>query len=275
MRTVEPLLGTRAQVGVDVADASARRFTEDAVVAEVARLEAIFTVFSPDSALHAYRRSGRTDVAELQIVLDLAVEWQQRTGGCFDPRLQAVTELWDRAEQAGVAPSPQMLAEAVASDRPLGNLNAIAKGWIADRALEVVSARSLWLNLGGDVVHRGEGSIMVGVEDPHRPYDNVEPLTTLELSNGAVATSGGTRRSWRIAGQRYPKVLDPRTGRPVDHVASATVLADDAATADVLATVAVVASPEETLDLVRQVGADCLLVLKDRSVVTSSDVFGS
>ena len=58
-------------------------------------------------------------------------------------------------------------------------------------------------------------------------------------------------------------------------MASATVLADDAATADVLATVAVVASPEETLDLVRQVGADCLLVLKDRSVVTSSDVFGS
>lgn len=273
VRTVEPLLGTRAQVGVGVDDPTARRSAEDAVIAEAARLERIFTVFSPDSPLLAHQRTGATVVPELQIVLDLAEAWQRRSAGCFDPGIQPVLDLWDRAEASGVAPSARVLGEAVALDRPLGNLNAIAKGWIADRAVTAASARSVWLNLGGDVVHRGEGSITVGIEDPHRPYDNAEPLTTVELANGAIATSGGARRSWTIAGRRYPKVLDPRTGWPVDHVASATVLAGDAATADVLATIAVVASPQETFDLVRDAGAHCLVVLKDRSVVASSDVF--
>ena len=275
VRTVDPLLGTRAQIGVDADDGATRRAAEDAVVTEASRLEQMFTTFAPDSALRSYRRTGMTDVAELQAVIDLAQEWERRSSGLFDPGLQAVVELWDRAEETGTIPTPDALAEVVGLDRSIGNLNAIAKGWIADRAVVAASgAASVWLNLGGDVVHRGAGSVTVGVEDPHRPYDNAKPLTTVELANAALATSGGARRWWTISGRRYPKVLDPRTGWPVDHVASATVLAPDAATADVLATVGVVASVEETFALARDVGAHCLLVKKDRAVVASSDVFG-
>ena len=190
VRTVDPLLGTRAQIGVDADDGATRRAAEDAVVTEASRLEQMFTTFAPDSALRSYRRTGMTDVAELQAVIDLAQEWERRSSGLFDPGLQAVVELWDRAEETGTIPTPDALAEAVGLDRSIGNLNAIAKGWIADRAVVAASgAASVWLNLGGDVVHRGAGSVTVGVEDPHRPYDNAKPLTTVELANAALATS--------------------------------------------------------------------------------------
>ena len=60
-----------------------------------------------------------------------------------------------------------------------------------------------------------------------------------------LATSGSARRGWRIAGRWYSHVIDPRSGRPVDHVASASVVAPDAATADAVATVLSVLAPAE------------------------------
>ena len=81
-------------------------------------------------------------------------------------------------------------------------------------------------------------------------------MATIEIDNEALATSGGARRWWTIGGKRYSKVLDPRTGLPVDSVASATVVARNAAEADVLATTALVLKPEETLVLVEAEGAE-------------------
>ena len=221
-------------------------------------------------------------------VIALAEGWAERTGGAFDPRLQPLIDMWDRAEQHDVLPTPGQLSSVTADHTSLNlnglnvnglNLNGIAKGWIADRAIDAAFATSrrditsAWLSLGGDLVHRGTGSVEVGIEDPARPYDNVAPMATIEIDNEALATSGGARRWWTIGGKRYSKVLDPRTGLPVDSVASATVVARNAAEADVLATTALVLKPEETLVLVEAEGAECFLVLADGAVVRSSDRF--
>ncbi len=287
MRIVEPLLGTRAEIAVEAesnTDLSLVTSTfEQAVIAEAERLEALFTVFDPASALHAYRRDGFTTVPELRTVIELARRWQDRTGGAFHPAVQPLVDLWDEASTADVVPTPEELATAAAAVQtgdpaPAINLNAIAKGWIAGRALdhgfqEEPRASAAWLSIGGDVVHRGVGSVVVGVENPHRPYDNVAPVATAELSNEALATSGGARRWWRIGGRRYPKVLDPRTGRPVDHMAGATVIAADGATADVLATAAIVLSPDETISMVEAAGGACYLIDQHGSVTTYGDRF--
>lgn len=282
-RIVEPLLGTRAEVCVAATDADGCSRAEDAVIAEVGRLETIFTVFDHTSALHDLRRTGSTDVAELREVVGLAESWRGRTGGAFQPRGQPLLDLWDRAEATGTVPSMAGLRSAVdALSTPTGyaslDLNAIAKGWIAERALKTMLDASPdvsagWLSLGGDVVHGGDGSLVVGIEDPKRPYDNVAPLATVELSNEALATSGGARRWWTVGQRRYSKVLDPRTGLPAEGVASATVVAPDGAAADVLATVGLVLARDEMFDLMQAAGASCLLVDADGSVSSSSDRF--
>lgn len=283
VRIIEPLLGTRAEVAVTAASDDAEAAFEHAVVAEAARLEALFTVFDETSALHAYRRDGSTTVPELRTVLDLAATWRDRTAGAFHPSMQPLMDLWDEAEAAGAEPTDRRLAETAAavqadtSGRAI-NLNAIAKGWITDRALDrafelVPGAAGAWLSIGGDVVHRGVASVVVGIEDPHRPYDNVAPLATVEVANEALATSGGARRWWKVDGRRYPKVIDPRTGQPAGRVAGATIIAADGASADALATAAIVQTPAETLALVAELGAACFLVDCEGVITASGDRF--
>ena len=280
MSVVEPLLGTRVEIEVRARSAAAVERAEQAVIAEMQRLEAVFTVFDPSSALNALVATGTTDVPELALVADLAVDWRRRTSGLFEPAMQTVMRQWDAAEEVGTAPTDSELAAALVvldEKASADDLNAIAKGWIADRAAMTVVAdpavESVWVNAGGDVVHRGDGSVRVAVEDPRRPYDNAPPLAIVEIHDEALATSGGTRRFWTIGGRRYPKVLDPRTGRPVERLRSASVIAAEAVTADVLATVALVATVDETLSLMSDADAACLLVTAEGEVVSTTDRF--
>lgn len=280
VRIVEPLLGTRGEVHATAGSAAVAQAGEAAIIEEARRLEQLFTVFDPTSALNELRRTDSTSVQELIAVVELARHWHTKSAGAFDPQTQGLVELWDQAEIADDLPTAAAIAETLATRAQTGsaidNLNAIAKGWIAQAALEAAdqdSLDSVWLSLGGDIVHRGAGSMTIGIENPHRPYDNVAPMAKIDISNEAIATSGGARRWWTIAGRRYPKVIDPRTGWPVERVASASIVAHDAAVADVLATIATVASTEETLALVLDAGANCLLVHPDGSHTCSSRRF--
>ena len=62
------------------------------------------------------------------------------------------------------------------------------------------------------------------------------PLARLRMGEAALGTSGAGEQFFEAGGQRYGHVLDPRTGWPAEGVLSVSVAADDAATADALAT---------------------------------------
>ena len=282
MRVRDPLLGTRCEVEALAGTTASAEPAEERILSEVERLESIFTVFDESSDLHALRRSGSTDSPELNDVWALARDWHRKTGGAFHPTAQPLVDIWTVSAQLDAVPTAETLAKLVATLDPEGHehldFNALAKGWIADRGLDAAFASGgkpdgAWLSLGGDLVHRGEGSVVVGIEDPARPYDNVAPMATIEVSNEALATSGTVHRYCTIDGRRYSRVLDPRTGLPVEHVRQATVVASDAATADVLATAALVLEPSESLELIASENAACLLVTADGEVIESTDRF--
>ena len=70
------------------------------------------------------------------------------------------------------------------------------------------------------------GSWPVGVTDD----------VTLELTRGAIATSGRDRRRWRRNGEELHHLIDPSTGRPaVSDVLRVTVVAGSATEAEILA----------------------------------------
>lgn len=277
------LLGTVVELRVTAADEEVAERVDATVIAEIERLGAILSARDERSEL---RRWARGEVAEpspeLAAVLASAEEWTRRSGGAFDPRVGRLVDVWSRAAADGRVPDDDELGRALAvapdgaADAPPGivDLSAIAKGWIVDRAAALGGSQagvgSLTVNAGGDLRHVGAGSIVVGIEDPRRPYDNAPPLVAVRLGPGALATSGGARRGWRIDGRWYPHVLDPRTGRPVDRVASASVLAPDAATADVVATVLTVAEIDEGLAFVEGLdGVEGLVVARDGTVSRS------
>ena len=221
------------------------------------------------------------DHPELCEVLALAEHWRTVTGGCFTPLADEFTTLWRNAEAKQVLPSNdelETLAQTLIEPRYLVDpttgdvtktcdctalsLHAIAKGWIVDRAAELAMAdervSAVLVNIGGDLRLCGPKDLAtstVAIENPLRAYDNEPPLRSITLRTGGLATSGGSRRGFSILGNWYSHVIDPRTGYPVNHVASASVFAPTAATADAIATMLSVAHPAEGLRFIASLTA--------------------
>lgn len=258
-------MGTVVEVRVHAADPDMAARADASVAAEVRRLEHVFSVFDESSELCRWRRGEDFELStELVELLRMALHWQVAGEGAFNPAAGVLTRAWADAAREDRIPDAVRLADLAASisaprfgvvgdtvtrvgDCSTLDFNAIAKGFIVDRAVAAAMAGprvdAITVNAGGDLRHRGNGSLTVGIENPATPYDNAPPLMTVEIADRGLATSGSSRRGFRIGGRRYSHVLDPRTGRPVDHISSATAIAADAATADAIATVAGVLDP--------------------------------
>ncbi len=261
------------------------------VIDEIERLQSVFSAYDPASEFSRWRRGRLETISpELSDLLALALSWQERSGGGFNPLAGELSDRWRLAESEGVVPPDADLAaitERIRQPRfsmigghPIPNgdcsamsLNAIAKGYIVERAMDRAAERlettafDWWLsvNAGGDLAHRGSGFLRVGIENPHRPYDNEPPLTTIALSGAALATSGFARRGFRVGEQWFGHVLDPHSGRPVDAIASISVVGSDAATADVVATAAGVMAPAAALAFLDALdGVEGMIVDHDR-----------
>jgi len=118
----------------------------------------------------------------------------------------------------------------------------IGKEYAADRAATVCVEHGILhglVNLGGDVRATGpqpDGAPWrVGIRHPRR--DGLAIATVL-LESGAVATSGDYERYVEIEGRRYCHILDPRTGLPVTHWQSVSVVAPLCVMAGSCATIA-------------------------------------
>jgi thiamine biosynthesis lipoprotein len=283
----EPLVGTVVEIRIalkgdwDATESAAARIA-DTIVDEITRLEAIFSAVSTSSELSRWARGEIEEPGvELRDLLGAATDWVRKSGGRFNPASGVLSAYWRDAEANGVVPDREVLAELAGSIVELPwlviddhvirtsecrniNLNAFAKGWIVDRSAEMAMARfalhSVSVNAGGDLVQLGAESIAVGIENPLRPYDNEPVLLSVNLSNEGLATSGRARRGFVIGGERYGHVIDPRTGWPVDHIASISVIADDAATADVLATILGMLEPSAALAEADSYEAGCFIV---------------
>jgi thiamine biosynthesis lipoprotein len=109
------------------------------------------------------------------------------------------------------------------------------------------------IEIGGEIVAKGKNptnkSWRIGVD---KPIDDslalkTSIMTTLRLSDVALATSGNYRNFYYKNGKKYAHTIDPHTGYPVQHsILSTTVLAPTCAEADGFATSFMVLGLEKT-----------------------------
>ena len=214
------------------------------------------------------------------------------TGGALDPAAEAVTQVWRSAAAAQRLPAQPEIAAAVAAARgpnwsldpvlhtathtsgtPL-ILNSFAKSYIAGQAAGAALASpgvtAVVVNIGGDLVVRGPFTEVVNVANPRNDAENAEPVARIQVRDRAVATSGNYRRGVRIGSKFYSHIVDPRTGWPVDHILSSTVVAADPSDAGALATAFSVLTPEESARVARSVpGVEYLLIALDGRPIAS------
>src|SRR5262249_28426886 len=135
------------------------------------------------------------------------------------------------------------------------SLNAIAKGYIVERACDAALAASnhgihgLLLNIGGDLRVCGEWSRTIGIAAPQGDSETTEPIGRIEVRDRSVATRAGSPRGLATRGRHYSHIADPRSGDPAERTVRATVIAERGADADALATIFMVLSVEESLRL--------------------------
>lgn len=293
----EHVLGTSLELIVAAPNQSAADKIERRVLHEIDRQAAIFSRYDAQSELMQWQAGqiASADLsAELVTVLKRAEHWRSVTDGAFDIRCGALTTLWENSARQGMVPSDQarqsMLSQLVRPPYQLSNssqvdrldtmaisLDGIAKGYILDAVCEMVqrefsSVRDFTINIGGDLRKLGDAPLEISVVDPRHTAESARPLEKFVATQPiAMATSGDYRRYLEIAGRRYSHIFDPRSGLPVGEVTSASVVAENAADADALATALCVLGPVEGLAVIENLTAtECCLVMQDGRVVHSS-----
>ena len=289
-----PLLGTFVDIRIldDDIDENVANDIDDQVVAEMTRLQSVCNRFDPTSELERWKRGEVERVSlDLAAILALALEWEKRSLGSFSTNTGHLSNLWKAAETRNELPSDAELADAVAlaqskaydivdgqpvriGDLTGVDLNAIAKGWIVDRASEVAATAhpeiEFIVDAGGDLRYRGEKPLIFGVENPLRPYDNEPPLMRFSSGPCGIATSGGARKGFTLGSTRYSHFLNPESGQSFDHFASITIVAADTAAADVVATICGGLEPHQAIETAENLQCACFIVQNSGEVVLNN-----
>jgi thiamine biosynthesis lipoprotein len=245
--------------------------------------------FEPDSELVRLNASpaGAVRVGPtLTALLDWARVAEERTDGVVDvAMLDARLAAEDgrrvvRPVAAGRRWSLRRLPRGAVVERQPGvrfDLDGVAKGWLADRALGLAAAPSAVVDADGDIAVRiapGDAWTL-GVADPRPPAGL---LAVIHLEGGTrgrsvgLATSGTSVHRWSgSAGLRH-HLIDPSTWLPArTDVVQATVLADSARLAEVVAKVAVILGTDAAFELAERPGVLGVLLMTEGGEVRASE----
>lgn len=157
-----------------------------------------------------------------------------------------------------------LLAGGAAEGRSLPrlNYNAIAQGYTCDliaHYLYSLGVKDMLVDIGGEIYCDGLNPAgkpwSIGVDKPvdgnNVPGAMLEGTLSTDGGPCGIVTSGNYRKYYIRNGRKYAHTIDPRTGYPVsDSLLSATVIAEDATTADALATYCMVIGFEKSRDFI-------------------------
>jgi thiamine biosynthesis lipoprotein len=268
----------------------------DRVKAFFGQAEGVLSRFLPGSELSLLNASGDHSFRASPMLFEVVSESlrvAETTDGIFDPTVLAclIAAGYDSSFEkvCGSSHSRERIparhtwrdvaldSEHMTITMPDGcslDLGGIAKGWAVDRASEMLcDFPGFALDAGGDMVLRGtqsNGSAWtVGVANP---FFGEEDLTQIEATAGAVCTSSTLRRRWCAGGRMQHHIIDPRTGRSANSgVVAATVTADCAVQAEVIAKVSIIVGPTPGLAFIRrQPDVEGMLVLENSQILRSS-----
>ena len=263
-------LGAEAQLTLVHLDRQQAEAVLQQCVAEIDRLESIFSLYREDSALMDLNRKGelQNSPPELFEVIAAAKEYGSQSDGLFDVTIQPLWQLYHQHfQQSQADPTGPDVSDInaalhkvdyrhinLSSDRitlqpgMAITLNGIAQGYITDRIAALLKTQGFenaLINLGEYQAmgkHTAARDWKVGIPTPDQPWKISKELAI--PAGKALATSGAYGTRWR---EKAHHLLSPKTGYPVhtDH-ASVSVIADSAMQADALATICSLQSSAES-----------------------------
>lgn len=240
----------------------------------------IFSHWRPDSELYQFNGALTTTPISIHpqlLALLKHSKWiHKQSGGTFDPTIAPVVNLWGFGpigKTRSTIPTDKQIGEALS----LTGMNKVellhkglvrkklptlqldfsgsAKGEIIDQICTLLQGwnfNNFLVEIGGEVRAHGKGrngkGWVVGLENGGTGKDSLKPVN---LRNYSVATSGTYQlnKPYPDSNQSASHLMDPRTGRPVDHdLIAVNAFAPSARDADAWATALMILGPKEGME---------------------------
>jgi len=260
----------------------------DAAFSEMDRLSGLLSRYDQASAVYDLNAHGRLrDLPpELAEVMSCSLRYTQVTGGYFDVTVKPVVDLFQQklGGEKKLRPTDAEIRECLhrvdarlielregsLSFKAEGmgiTLDGIAKGFIVDRASEVLSRRGIrnhLINAGGDIHTRGSKEDgkpwTVAIQDPwkRKTYPDV-----VQMGDGSIATSGNYEVYYDRE-KMFHHIVNPKTGLSPYLTTGVSIMAGTTMDADALATSLCVMTPSQGTEFVNGLSAcESLVIGKD------------
>jgi FAD:protein FMN transferase len=269
---------------------------------KLVQLNQEMSTYIADSELSKFNQS--TSLEEIKVssglarVIKEAVRLGQLTDGALDVTVGPLVNLWGFG--------PEYRPETVPSEASLNttkarigldklvfkngrlakkipdlyvDLSTIAKGYGVDLVAEYIEANGInnyLVEIGGEMRLKGfkhTGELWhIAIEKPLNNQRSVHQI--IVPKDNAVATSGDYRNYFEADGQRFSHIIDPDTGKPINHkLVSVTVIHPSSMTADGLSTALMVMGEEKALAFAEKHGLAVYIITKtDHGFVEQSTV---
>ncbi len=264
-------MGTTASLSLVATDSLAVAPLAERALAVFHRVDSLMSNWTDDSEVaRVNREAGKAALKvepETAAVIEAALRIGAASDGAFDITVEPLVRLWGflggkprLPDSIAIVQTLQEVGQAglrfeadtrrLRFERPglRVDLGGIAKGHAVDAvhdSLRAMGVENALVNLSGNirVLGRppGRSHWRLGIRDP---ANRDRHFASIDISDGAVATSGDYEQFVARDGVRYGHIIDPRSGWPATGLASVTVLAASAMAADAWATALIVMGPQ-------------------------------
>lgn len=292
------MMGTLVDFTIYGANTKNASIAIKAAADEMQRIENLFTIYGDqkNSVKMFNGAKAGSDIKlpdEVDKLLGRSTEIKEKSSGAFNPALGSLNMLWGFSQSTPpTSPPPAEEIEQIVSSlshclQQRGNgwsrtenscqldFGAIAKGYALEQGMKTLKSHGIKhaiINAGGDIRisgSHGERPWQIGIRHPRQPG---QVIATLKITGDkSMVTSGDYERFYIYKGKRYHHILDPRLGMPATRSQSATVIADDATTADGWST-ALFVMGEDGLEIIGMMGMDAILVDANGKIHTTKNI---
>lgn len=270
-------------------------------IAEIKKIEALFTTFKPDSQTNLINdNAGIKPVKvdpEVFHLIERSIAISNITQGAFDISYGSIDKtLWNFDRSMTQLPDAETARKMVhlinykniildkencsvflkEKGMRIG-FGGIGKGYAAEMAKKLLINNGITsgiINASGDLSAWGlqpnGKQWTIGIANPDFPQ---AAFSYLEISNKAVATSGNYEKYIKINGKKYSHTIDPKTGLPITGTKSVTIISENAEFADAMATPIAVMGIKAGLFLVDQIpDLHCIIIDDENNIYTSKNI---
>jgi len=271
------LMGTVVEIKVVGKDQAKAKEAINKAFDEIEKVNSLMSTYIEESEVSLLNREGEAKVSKETLeVIEEALKISSLSQGAFDITVKPLLDLWKKAKNEAKLPLKEELnktlslvnfknieiREDTVSFKVPGmkiDLGGIAKGYAVDRAIEALKEAGIenaLVNAGGDIYVLGLRSSKkpwkIGIQHPR---EKNKILAKVKVTNKAVTTSGDYERYFTLDGKRYSHIISPKTGYPAGEVPmSVSIIAQNCALADALATACFVLGPDEGIKLIESLG---------------------